>query len=95
MDESALAGARDGHLAELFAAAELDDVEQTELAARLEHTSFDAWWEPFTLGVGPAGAHAQSLDDDRLAQLRELCRAELGDGPFVVEAVAWAARGVA
>jgi ubiquinone/menaquinone biosynthesis C-methylase UbiE len=94
VDESELAGARDGHLAELLAAAGLAEVEQTDLAARVEHTSFDAWWEPFTLGVGPAGAYAQSLDEDARAELRERCRRELGDGPFALETFAWAARGV-
>ena len=61
-DESELAGAREGHLAELFKAAGLHDVDDTELAVRVEYASFDDWWEPFTLGVGPAGAYAAGLD---------------------------------
>ena len=40
----------------------------------VEHPSFEEWWEPFTLGVGPAGAHVASLDADQQAQLRERCR---------------------
>jgi len=28
------------------------------------------------------------------SRLREICRRELGDGPFIVRAAAWAARGV-
>src|SRR5512141_1232856 len=46
-DESRLAGAREGHLAELFASAGLRDVETTILSADLEHGTFDEWWEPF------------------------------------------------
>ena len=61
----------------------------------VEHPSFDEWWEPFTLGVGPAGAHVASLDADQQAQLRERCRELLPEAPFVVTAKAWAARGLA
>src|SRR3954454_21694313 len=47
-NEATLAGAREGHLAELFAAAGLRDVEDTELPASVTYTSFEEWWEPFT-----------------------------------------------
>jgi SAM-dependent methyltransferase len=94
-DESGLAGVRDGQLVELFRAAGLRDVEQHEVVSHVEHPSFEDWWEPFTLGVGPAGKVAQQLAGDGLAALRERARSELGDGPFAIQAVAWAARGVA
>jgi SAM-dependent methyltransferase len=94
-DESELAGAREGHLAELFGAAGLHQIEETVLSASLEHASFDEWWEPFTGGVGPAGSHVASLDADRQAELREHCRALLPTEPFVLTARAWAARGLA
>lgn len=93
-DESDLAGAREGHLAELFTAAGLHDVESTTLSADLELPGFDAWWEPFTRGVGPAGAYVATLDSVGHAALRERCRAMLPDGPFTLPARAWAARGV-
>lgn len=93
-DESGLAGAREGHLAQLFAAAGLHDIQERTLVADLEHPTFDAWWEPFTQGVGPAGAYVATLTADRQAALRERCRDELGDGPFVIPARAWAARGI-
>jgi SAM-dependent methyltransferase len=92
-DESNLAGAREGQLAELFESAGLRDIEATTIAASLEHSSFDEWWEPYTGGVGPAGAHVASLDPRRQAELRERCRALLPDAPFVLTARAWAARG--
>jgi SAM-dependent methyltransferase len=92
-DESGLAGVRAGHLAELFEAAGLQDVEQAELTASVDHASFEEWWEPFTLGVGPAGRYAQSLAAEELAALRERCRAHLPEPPFTLTAYAWAARG--
>lgn len=94
-DESGLAGAREGHLAELFEAAGLREIETATLVADLEHPTFDAWWEPFTRGVGPAGAYVATLEPERQVALRELCRSSLPDGPFVMPARAWAARGIA
>ncbi len=93
-DESHLAGARSGHLAELFQAAGLHDVEDGVLSVDLEHPSFEDWWEPFTLGVGPAGGYAAGLDAERQARLCERCRELLPAAPFVLTAAAWAARGV-
>jgi len=92
-DESELAGARAGHLAELFRAAGIHDVNDTELAARVEYASFEDWWEPFTLGVGPAGAYTAGLDAVRREKLKERCRELVPAAPFTLEAVAWAARG--
>ena len=88
-------GARDGELARLFASTGLSDVEQTALSVRVEHPTFEEWWEPFELGVGPAGAYVAGLEPERRQELRERCRAALPDAPFAVEARAWAARGVA
>ncbi|HEX5782196.1 MAG TPA: methyltransferase domain-containing protein [Solirubrobacteraceae bacterium] len=92
-DESDLAGAREGHLAELFAAAGLQEVEQTLLATRVEHPSFEEWWEPFTLGVGPAGAYVSGLAEGDRNELRELCRSLLPPPPFAVTARAWTVLG--
>jgi SAM-dependent methyltransferase len=94
-DESHLAGARGGQLTELMTAAGLRDISESTLAVEVEHPTFEEWWEPFTRGVGPAGAYVQSLNADERARLREICRRELGDGPFTVRAAAWAARGLA
>jgi SAM-dependent methyltransferase len=94
-DESKLAGAREGHLGELFRAAGLEDVEEGALTVDVEHPSFEDWWEPFTFGVGPAGAYAAGLDATRQAELRERCRQKFPAPPFVLTARAWAARGKA
>lgn len=92
-DESQLAGAREGHLGELFRAAGLDEVEETSLSVGVEHASFGEWWQPFTLGVGPAGSYVGGLDSERKVRLRERCRELLPEAPFMVSARAWAARG--
>ena len=65
------------------------------LEVYLEHASFEAWWEPYTLGVGPAGAYGGGLDDEARERLRERCRRALPPAPFVQVARAWAARGIA
>jgi hypothetical protein len=61
-DESGLAGAREGHLAELFAAAGLDDIASSTVSARVRYATFEEWWQPFEGGVGPAGGYVVSLD---------------------------------
>lgn len=92
-DESRLAGARRGHLGELFEAAGIGDVEQSEVGAPLMHASFEEWWEPYMAGVGPAGAYVAALGEERRAQLRDRCRELLPDPPFTLESIAWTARG--
>ena len=90
-DESGLAGVREGHLAQLFAQAGLDGTQVTMLTVRARYSGFEQWWEPFTLGVGPAGAYLASLDEDHRAALREQCLRLLPAGPVEVTATAWAA----
>ena len=92
-DESKRAGSREGHLGELFREAGLHDMEESVLAVSVEHPSFDDWWEPYTLGVGPAGSDAAGLDATAQAALRERCRDLLPAAPFVLTSLAWAARG--
>ncbi len=94
-DESRLPGVREGHLKELFEAAGLREIEATTVSASLEHASFDEWWEPFTRGVGPAGAYVASLDAEQQAKLRDACRSLAPTAPFSITALAWAARGLA
>jgi SAM-dependent methyltransferase len=94
-DESRLPGTREGHLGELFRAAGLRDVEESTLSVAVEHPSFDEWWEPFTLGVGPAGKYLTGLHPDAQSRLEEYCRSTLPTAPFVQFARAWAAQGVA
>jgi SAM-dependent methyltransferase len=90
-DESGLAGVREGHLAGLFEQAGLGGTQVTTLTVRVRYASLEQWWEPFTLGVGPAGAYVASLAPDDRAALREQCRRLLPAGPFQTSATAWAA----
>ncbi|MEU5827832.1 class I SAM-dependent methyltransferase [Micromonospora tulbaghiae] len=93
-DESGLAGAREGDLADLFAAAGLRDVRSSMLTVEVSFASFDQWWEPYTLGVGPAGDHVQRLDAAGRAALRDRCASLLGERwPVEVSASAWTAIG--
>ena len=90
-DESDRAGAREGHLAELFTRAGLGQAKVTTLTVHVRQDGFEAWWEPFTYGVGPAGTYLASLPGDRRETLRELCRRQLPAGPFEIGATVWAA----
>jgi SAM-dependent methyltransferase len=94
-DESTLAGTGDGQLMALLTAAGLHQIEEVPLSVGVEHPSFEEWWEPYTLGVGPAGAYVAGLSEEGRAVLREQCRLTLPQAPFVLTARAWAARGLA
>ena len=93
IDESRLAGTRQGHLVQLLQEAGLRAIEDTELSVTRDFGSFDEWWEPYLRGVGPAGAYVAGLELDRRVELRDRCRTKLPGGSFTFEAVAWAARG--
>ena len=92
-DESPLAGAREGHLVDLFKVSGLRHVEDTVLVARVQYSTFDDWWEPFSFGVGPAGAVYKTVSPDQRARLRDRCEALLPLAPFELASFAWAARG--
>lgn len=86
-------GARAGDLAGLLLDAGCRDVEETAIDVEVDFASFEEWWEPYTLGVSRPGARLQTLPEAERERVRERCRHMLGDGPFVVSASAWAARG--
>ena len=92
-DESALAGATQGDLTRLLKQAGAQEVTETSISVDVAFTSYDEWWDPFTLGVGPAGEYVAGLDEARTAELRAACKELLPPEPFVVTATAWAARG--
>jgi ubiquinone/menaquinone biosynthesis C-methylase UbiE len=94
MDESGLAGAREGHLAELFEEAGIQAVTSSLLTVRVGFGSFDDWWEPLTLGVGPAGNYVARLDPQQRSELAAHCARLLPNAPFEITASAWTALGV-
>ena len=87
--EAGLAGAREGHLAELCRSAGLSDIESSMLTVRVRSATFADWWEPFTLGVGPAGAYVSALDQPTRDVLQSRCAELLPPAPFEVAASAW------
>jgi SAM-dependent methyltransferase len=91
--EGLFAGTAEGQLAALLDSAGLSDVADTGLTFTVRHESFEDWWEPYTLGVGPVGVYVAGLDPDHRERLREGCRALLPPAPFELEVRAWAARG--
>jgi SAM-dependent methyltransferase len=93
-DESGLAGVREGHLAQLFDAAGLHDLDSTTLTVHVALADFSDWWDPFTLGVGPAGDYVARLDEDGRERLKDRC-AQLfpQSGPFEVAVSAWTVLG--
>jgi SAM-dependent methyltransferase len=93
-DERGLAGAREGDLGRLLREAGLREVEEGAVSVEVEHPSFEEWWEPFMLGIGPAGRYVAGLDETRRGRLRERCLEQLPAAPFVLTARAWAARGL-
>jgi hypothetical protein len=56
-------------------------------------TSFEQWWEPFTLGVGPAGSYVDGLTPEHRQRPRERCRELLPEPPFGIDAMAWTVLG--
>jgi SAM-dependent methyltransferase len=90
-DESGLPGVREGHLAELFGQAGLSDIRSGSITVTVGFDSFDEWWAPYTMGVGPAGSYVAGLDDRGRESLERACRARLPQAPFEVDATAWTA----
>jgi SAM-dependent methyltransferase len=79
----------------LWEHAGLTDIRTRSLEVSTTYPDFDDYWQPFTLGVGPGGAYAASLDAGRLARLRDGCFRRLGapDGAFTLDARAVAVSG--
>ncbi len=93
-DESNLPGTRSGHLGELFTSAGLVEIADGAITVARSWPDFDAWWEPFTRGVGPAGAYLARLPEDARRRLEARCRSMLPEGEVAITAVAWSARGI-
>lgn len=91
--EVSMPGAREDDLSHLFAAAGIQDIASDTIEVEVNHQSFDDWWEPFTLGVGPAGAYLASLATADRENLERAARDRLPSGPFTLTCRAWAVRG--
>jgi SAM-dependent methyltransferase len=91
--EANLAGTHEGQLVDLARAAGLTPVEPGVVSVTVSFPTFDDWWEPFSLGVGPAGAYVAGLDPDHRAALRLRCADLLPTAPFAVTVSAWSVVG--
>jgi SAM-dependent methyltransferase len=87
--EADLPGTSAGHLGQLASAAGLVVVDEPTLTVDVTFPTFEEWWQPFTFGVGPAGAYVAGLDDRGREALRRACHARLPDEPFTLSATAW------
>ncbi|HYZ77064.1 MAG TPA: methyltransferase domain-containing protein [Gaiellaceae bacterium] len=94
-DESGMRYRSADELAALWERHGLDDVGTAPLDVEVGYDNFDDYWEPFTLGVGPAGTYCASLEAEQREALRESCFRRLGSpaGPFALTARAFAVRG--
>lgn len=97
-DERHMPYCTEKELAGLWRSAGLQRVETAPLSIEQRFESFDAYWQPFLLGVGPAGAYVASLSEEQQEALRERLRArlepEVEGAPIVLSARVWAAKGI-
>jgi ubiquinone/menaquinone biosynthesis C-methylase UbiE len=84
-------------LTELWHDARLVNVDVTSLVMPCGYGSFAEYWQRFLEGQGPAGAYVMALADDRRETLRQILYKDIvgdrPDGPFSLQAKAWAVRG--
>jgi SAM-dependent methyltransferase len=94
-DSDPRAFGREGEIADLFRSAGLEDVGDGALDVEAAYADFDEFWQPFTLGIGPAGSYVVRLDGERRARLRDEMRERLGspEGSFTLPARAWYSTG--
>ena len=91
-DEADLPGVHEGDLVRLCEDAGLTGIEATTVTVAASFADFADWWEPFTLGVGPAGAYVAQLDATQRQALRRRCGELLPRTGIVISARAWAVR---
>jgi SAM-dependent methyltransferase len=92
-DESRMRFRTAAELEALWRAAGVRDVEVGTIECSSDYGGFDDYWEPFTYGIGPAGAYLMALPEDLREDLREETRARVPPGPLTITARAVAVRG--
>jgi ubiquinone/menaquinone biosynthesis C-methylase UbiE len=87
-------------LSDLWKGVGLNDIEATDLTMSCQFSSFDDLWQRYLGGssAGPSGVYVAGLTEDRREAVKQRLRQDvLGggtDGPFTLQAKAWAVRGV-
>jgi len=94
MAASPLPGPEDADLTTIFERAGLQPEELTAVTVHRWFDSFEEWWEPYLLGVGPAGDFVTGLDVGTRDRLAAQCRNLLPAPPFDVPGKAWVGRAV-
>jgi ubiquinone/menaquinone biosynthesis C-methylase UbiE len=79
----------------LWQDAGFEAVATADLEVSFTYERFDDFWQPYTAGVGPAGAYLSGLPEETRTAIREEAKARLGDGPFELRGIACAVRGTA
>ncbi|HEU4826570.1 MAG TPA: class I SAM-dependent methyltransferase [Dongiaceae bacterium] len=80
-------------LTALCAKAGLTAVTVVPIEVETRFSSFEDYWQPFTLGAGPAPGYCVSLPEDKRAALKEQLKRDVGgDGPVSFIARAWAVK---
>ncbi|KRB36427.1 class I SAM-dependent methyltransferase [Microbacterium sp. Root180] len=93
-NESRRTGSSEGDITGLLRQSGCSDVQEAELSVAVDFASFEEWWEPYTLGVAPAGQQLARLADADRVRVRARSAELLPSGPFTITATAWAARGI-
>jgi SAM-dependent methyltransferase len=82
----------------LWTSAGLMDIMVKNIVFACGFDSFNDFWQPLTEGQGPDGSYIRRLSEDHRAALLERLRQNLfgsrSDGPFTLQAKAWAVRGM-
>jgi 2-polyprenyl-3-methyl-5-hydroxy-6-metoxy-1,4-benzoquinol methylase len=85
-------------LTALWGEAGLVHIDVTSLVLPCQYQSFDDYWQRFLEGQGPAGAYVTTLAEERRELLRQRLYQDIlgnrSDGPFSLQAKAWAVRGM-
>ncbi len=88
---------KEGAIPALLVELGLREVEETALTIQMNFDSFDDLWSPYSRNEGPQGSYMVKLSPEHKQALHDKLRQEVlkgrPDGPFTLQARAWAARG--
>ena len=85
-------------LSDLLEGAGLKDLGVKDFTLACQFSCFDEYWQRYLLGEGPSGTYVVALSADHRQRLKEQLRHDVlrggSDGPFTLQAKAWAVRGI-
>ncbi len=88
---------KEGTIPALLVGSGLREVEETSLTMRMNYDSFNDLWSNWLRGGGPVGSYLVKLSPEHKQALHDKLHQEVlkgrPDGPFTLQARAWAARG--